>query len=291
MKSILIIGADSFTGKHLTSYLKGSGYNIYGSSLNGDNNLFKCDITKKEDLINLFNSVKPDFLINLSAISFAAHGKVDDFYRVNTIGTLNILDTLIESKIVPLKTILVSSATVYGNQGIEMLDESLCPKPANHYGASKYSMECLVSNYFSKLPIIITRPFNYTGVGQAEHFLIPKIVKHFKEKREYIELGNLNVSREFNDISFVCEAYKRLLESNYKSEIVNIASNRAIKLLDVISLMEKIANYEINIEVNPAFIRKDDIKKLTGSNKKLFNIVGEIKQKEFENTLKQMYEA
>jgi len=291
MKSVLIIGANSFTGRHLTTYLKDSGYNIYGSSLNGNNNLFKCDITKKEDLIELFNSVKPDFLINLSAISFVAHGKVDDFYRVNTIGTLNILDALIESKIDPLKTILVSSATVYGNQGIEMLDESLCPKPANHYGASKYAMETLSRNYFNKLNIIITRPFNYTGIGQDEHFLIPKIVKHFKEKRESIELGNLNVSREFNDISFVCEAYKRLLESNYKSEIVNIASNRAIKLLDVISLMEKIANYEIKIEVNPAFIRKDDIKKLTGSNKKLFNIVGEIKQKEFENTLKQMYEA
>ncbi len=291
MKSILIIGADSFTGKHLTSYLKDSGYNVYGSSLNGNNNLFKCDITKKDNLIELFKSVKPDFLINLSAISFAAHGKVDDFYRVNTIGTLNILDALIETKIDPLKTILASSATVYGNQGIEMLDESLCPKPANHYGASKYAMETLSQNYFDKLNIIITRPFNYTGIGQDEHFLIPKIVKHFKEKRESIELGNLNVSREFNDISFVCEAYKRLLESNYKSEIVNIASNRAIKLLDVISLMEKIANYKINIEVNPAFIRKDDIKKLTGSNKKLFNMVGEIKQKKFADTLKEMYEA
>ncbi len=65
---------------------------------------------------------------------------------------------------------MASSATIYGNQGLEVLDESLCPIPANHYGASKYAMECLVKNYFTKLNIIITRPFNYTGVGQAEHF-------------------------------------------------------------------------------------------------------------------------
>ncbi len=66
----------------------------------------------------------------------------------------------------------------------EVLDESLCPKPANHYGASKYAMESLVSGYFNKLPIIIIRPFNYTGVGQADHFLIPKIVEHFREKKK-----------------------------------------------------------------------------------------------------------
>ena len=292
MKKVLITGIDSFTGIHLSSYLENSGYDVFGTSLNkSDKKKYICDITKKDDIVKVLNQIKPDYLIHLSGISFAAHGNNEDFYKVNTIGTINILDAFLELNLNPEKIILVSSATVYGNQGLEVLDESLCPMPANHYGASKYSMECLVKGYFEKLPIIITRPFNYTGVGQAEQFLIPKIVKHFKEKKDVIELGNLHVEREFNDISLVCEVYKKLLESQSKSEVVNIASNRGIKLLDVISMMNDMVKHEIKVEVNPSFVRKDEIKSLTGSTDKLFQIIGYVEQKDFKDTLRDMIEA
>ncbi|QIV96502.1 nucleoside-diphosphate-sugar epimerase [Allofrancisella inopinata] len=291
MKKVLIIGVSSFTGIHLSKYLSSFGYDVYGTSLSSEGEKkYICDITIKTDVLAILDKVKPDYLIHLSGISFVAHGNNEDFYKINTIGTTNILDAILELKLNPLKIVLVSSATVYGNQGLEVLDETLCPKPANHYGASKYAMECLVSEYFTKLPIIITRPFNYTGVGQAEYFLIPKIVKHFKEKKEVIELGNLDVSREFNDVKFVCEAYKRLLESIYHSEVVNIASNKAIKLLDVISMMNDIASYEIKVEVNPTLVRSNEIKSLTGSESKLFSYVGAIKQREFKEVLKEMYD-
>jgi len=290
MKKVLITGIDSFTGIHLSSYLLNLGYDVYGTSfIQNSRKIYKCDITKKDDISMVIGTVKPDFIVHLSGISFAAHGNNEDFYKVNTIGTINILDVLIELDIVPEKIVIASSATVYGNQGIEILDESLCPKPANHYGASKYAMECLVRNYFSKLPIIISRPFNYTGIGQEKHFLIPKIVSHFKEHKTKIELGNIDVSREFNDIGFVCKVYKKLLESNVKSEVVNIASNRGIKLLDVIDIMSNIAGYDIAVEVNPAFVRKDEIQNLTGSTKKLFTLIGNIQHKSFSETLKDMY--
>ena len=291
-KKVLITGVDSFTGKHLSGYLEQSGFNVYGTSLvKSAEKKYRCDITQKSQVVDALKNVKPDYLIHLSGISFAAHGKAQDFYIVNTIGTTNILDAFVELNLKPQKIILASSATVYGNQRLEILDESLCPKPANHYGASKYAMECLSSNYFDKLPIIITRPFNYTGIGQAENFLIPKIVKHFKEKKEIIELGNLDVSREFNDVNFVCDVYKRLLECDATSEVVNIASGRGIKLLDVIDMMNEIAGYKIDVQVNPAFVRKNEIKTLVGSNKKLFSIIGNVKQIDFKNTLRNMYEA
>lgn len=291
MKKVLITGIDSFTGKHLASYLLDANYDVYGTSYSEElEKKYRCDITKKDEIKRVLDLVKPDFIIHLSGISFAAHGNSEDFYKVNTIGALNILDASLELELNPSKIILASSATVYGNQGLEILDESLCPTPANHYGASKYAMETLAKNYFNKLNIIITRPFNYTGVGQAEYFLIPKIVSHFKEKKTTIELGNLNVSREFNDVSFVCEVYKRLLETTHNSQVLNIATNRGIKLLDVIDMMQKIAGYKINVEVNPAFVRKDDIKTLTGSPKKLFELIGEVPQKDFNNTLREMFE-
>jgi nucleoside-diphosphate-sugar epimerase len=290
MNKVLITGIDSFTGIHLSSYLEKSGYDVYGTSLSkSDVKKYKCDITSKNDITDVLDKVKPDYLIHLSGISFAAHGNNEDFYRVNTIGTTNILDAFLGLGQNPKKIILASSATVYGNQGLEVLDESLCPRPANHYGASKYAMECLSREYFTKLPIIITRPFNYTGAGQAEHFLIPKILKHYKENKQVIELGNLHVSREFNDVEYVCEIYKRLIECDSKGEIVNICSNNGIKLLDVIDIMNKLSGYKIKVDVNPAFIRKDEINILIGSTKKLFKLIEYIEQKDFKLILEEIY--
>lgn len=289
---VLITGIDSFTGKHLSTYLELSGYEVYGTSLFAeDKKIYQCDLTKKDDVVKLFEQLQPDFIIHLAGITFTQHENDEDFYRVNTIGTMNILDALLEFQIKPEKVILASSATVYGNLSKEVLDEGLCPSPANHYGASKYAMETLAKNYFESLNIIITRPFNYTGVGQEGHFLIPKIVQSFKEKKDTIELGNLDVIREFNDVNFVCEVYRKLCESKVQSEIINICSNRGVKLLDVIDIMNNISKYKIKVKVNPQFIRKNEIKTLTGSSKKLFEIIGDINQKTLENTLTEMYKA
>lgn len=289
---ILITGINGFTGVHLEQYLIDQGFDVYGTVIDKaqKNNHIQCDITKKAQVDHVISSVMPDYVIHIAAISFVGESNASLIYDVNVMGTENLLQSLVDNSLTPKKVILASSATVYGNQGQEVLDESMCPSPVNHYGISKLAMEHMAANYFDAFDIIITRPFNYTGVGQEEHFLIPKIVKHFKEKKEIIELGNLDVSREFNDIDFVCEVYKKLLECDTNSEIVNICSNRGIKLLDVVEMMNELAGYKIEVKVNPAFVRKDEIKSLTGSPKKLFNITENIAQKNFENTLKDMFE-
>ena len=236
---VLITGIDGFTGQHLNKYLLNKGYKVFGTSLkNEKENIFKCDITKKDEIQTVINKIKPNYIIHLAAISFVGYENNNEFYNVNTIGTENLLMSI--NNVVD-KILIVSSAAVYGNQSSEVLDESMCVNPNNHYGISKYSAEQITKNYFDKLPIIITRPFNYTGVGQKDIFLIPKIIKHYKEKKEVIELGNLDVIREFNSVKFVCEAYFRLLNCEYKSEIVNIASGRGVKLLDIISYMNEIS--------------------------------------------------
>lgn len=280
---ILITAVDSFTGKYLSHFFEKRGYIVVGTTRQS------CDITNKESIQKVLKTAMPDYIIHLAAISFAAHQTQKDFYHVNTIGTLQLLDAILEAKLVCKKIILASSATVYGNQEVSILDESLCPRPTNHYGASKYAMETLVSSYFKKLPLLLVRPFNYTGVGQAEHFLIPKIVSHYKAKKKTIALGNLDVCREFNDIEYICVLYGELLEANATSEVVNLCSNRVIKLLDIITTMNQIAGYDIAVEVNPQFVRKDDIRSLSGSTKKLFSLIKKVPQKDFTSVLLSMY--
>lgn len=292
-KKVLIIGIESFTGKHLSRFLEVAGYEIFGTSfLEGDNKqIFQCNITDKENISSIIKHLLPEYIINLAGISFVAHANKELFYSVNVLAVENILESILEIKnYQPKKVILVSSATIYGNQTSDVLDESMIPNPLNHYGISKLAMELLAKTYFDKINIIIARPFNYTGIGQEEHFLIPKIVSHYKTHKKEIELGNIDVYREFNDVSYVCEIYNRLLESNIKNEIVNICSNRVIALKDVINQMNMIAGYDIKVNVNPLFIRANEIQSLSGSTAKLFGWIGNVSQKEFKTTLQDMYQ-
>ena len=292
-KKVLITGIDSFTGCHLKTYLKKQGYEVYGTVFrNGDNQeTFTCNITDKLACSSIIQHIQPNFIIHLAGIAYVGHDDTEAFYKVNILGTQNILDALYQVKSKVQKIILASSATVYGDQGCEELDESMCPQPANHYGISKLAMEHMAWMYRDKLPIIIARPFNYTGIGQSEQFLIPKIVSHFKRKEKVIELGNLHVAREFNDVEFVCEVYEKLLRSSFVSETVNLCSGKAISLLEIIAYMNQISGYNIEVKVNPLFVRENEIKRLVGSTKKLKKAISTIKNIEIEETLRKMYEA
>ena len=284
---VLITGIDGFSGIHLSRYLK-SYYEVFGTSLNKEEkHIFKCDITNKEEIKKVLDKVKPDYIIHLAGISFVGHSNYEDFYKVNVIGTQNLLESIKDVK----KIIIASSATVYGRQNREILSEDLSPNPLNHYAISKFGVEQIAKSFFNKLDIIVTRPFNYTGLYQNTSFLVPKIVSHFKDKKSVIKLGNLDVIREINSIDFVCEVYKRLLESEAKNIVVNIASKREVYLKDIIRIMNEIAGYEIKVIQDKSLIRKNEPKKLIGDNQLLFSLIGEVKNKSLREILEEMYNA
>ena len=151
-------------------------------------------------------------VVHLAALAFVAEQDPALFYQVNVIGTRNLLEALCNQSTHSECTILASSANVYGNSELEIISESSPTRPANDYAVSKLTMEYLAKTYCDKLPITITLPFNYTGVGQSDRFLIPKIVKHFKKRAPVIELGNLDVAREFSDVRDVALIYRLLAE-------------------------------------------------------------------------------
>ncbi len=289
--SVLITGINGFTGIHLERYLVSLGYEVYGTVIDTPmcENHYQCDITQVAQIDKVLESIRPDYVIHIAAISFVGESNASLIYDVNVLGTENLLQSLIKHKIEPKKVILASSATVYGNQGKEVLDESMTPQAVNHYGCSKLAMELISANYFERLPLIITRPFNYTGLGQADHFLIPKIIKHYKERAKTIELGNLDVAREFNSIDFIVQSYYKLMLCDDASVLVNLSSNQPIKLLDVIEQMNTIAGYTIEVAVNPAFVRPNDIASLAGCTQKLESIIGTLPKLSLKDTLTSMY--
>jgi len=292
-KKVLVTGVDGFTGIYLEDLLTKAGYDVYGIVYpkSGRRTHLVCNITNLQEVVTVFQSIKPDYVIHLAGISFVPHSNVKQIYDINLFGSLNILDAVLRTGVLPDKIVLASSANVYGNPAVEVIDESLCPIPVNNYSISKLAMECMARTYFERLNILITRPFNYTGVGQDGQFLIPKIVKHFREEQREIELGNLDVVRDFSDVRFVAGAYKKLMECTESSEIVNICSGTGISLMEIINKMNALAGYEIKIKINPAFVRKNDVKRLIGSNNKLISLIHEQNTISFDDTLRWMFES
>lgn len=290
-KKVLITGYGGFTGKLLGERLSKCGYKIFGLTVNEPNFDFeyKIDMTHYDQLCQVVTKIRPDYVIHLAAISAVTHQNLELFYRVNLFGTLNLLEALAEARVEPQKIVIASSAYVYGNTLEAKIAETVVPQPINHYGASKLAMEHMVATWFERFPIIITRPFNYTGRGQEPTFLIPKIVRAFREKSLSLELGDITVVRDISDVNFVLDVYSRLLESNIHSEIFNICSEEGYAVKDILAMMNEISGHDLKIKFNPSFSRKNDIPQLVGSNKKLFASLGEIPIIALNETLKIMY--
>jgi nucleoside-diphosphate-sugar epimerase len=150
-------------------------------------------------------------------------------------------------------------------------------------------MEYMARLWGDRLPIILARPFNYTGVGQTENFLLPKIVSHFQRVERVIELGNISVARDFQDVRFVADAYVRLLYANAAGRTVNLASGTSVSLMEVIGMMQEIAGYEIEVRVNPAFVRGNEVARLTGDNRRLQSLIGPLDIIPLRTTLEWMF--
>jgi nucleoside-diphosphate-sugar epimerase len=233
--------------------------------------------------------IRPEVVVHLAGVAFVAHEDVNDIYSSNIVGTRNLLAALAECGSVTGKVLLASSANVYGNSDVYPLDEDVPPCPENDYAVSKYAMELMARQWEDRLPLIIARPFNYTGVGQSKSFLLPKIVDHFARGETRIELGNIEVYRDFSDVRVVVDAYMRLLELGLPGTAYNVCSGVVHSIHDVLDMLAEIAGYEIEVTVNPAFVRDNEVKRLLGDNRRLVECIGELKQVSLAETLEWMY--
>jgi len=286
-KNILITGVSGFTGNHLSRSLIHKGAIVHGfsssdadeTSINGEN-ICAC-LTEPKTLFSAVKRTNPEYIVHLAGISFANHENALPYYNVNVLGTENLLKACAAYATNLKKIIIASSAAVYGHPKRDFVSEEDLIAPVSHYGVSKLAMEHIARSYSKTLPIILVRPFNYTGPGQPDHFLIPKIVSHFAEGKPKIELGNTNIVREFSDVRDIADYYVSLLASEYFGT-VNLCTGQSHSFADIINGLTDITDHKIDIETNPEFIRKNDLLRLVGSPKKLMSIT----KKNFSFTLR-----
>jgi nucleoside-diphosphate-sugar epimerase len=278
---VALTGATGFTGRFVAAALTKMGAAPVA---------LKADLQDKDAVDRAVAETEFDRLIHLAAHAFVHTSDWAAFYAVNQLGTFNLLDAVSRNK-GGARCIIASSAQIYGPNAEGLIAEDAAPNPANHYAISKYAMEQGGRLWGDRLDIVVTRPFNYTGVGQDTKYLVPKIVDHFQRRAPVIELGNTWVRRDFGDVRSVADAYAGLVMAATVPATVNIATGHVSSISDIIEKLTALSGHHIDVEVNPAFVRKGDVEVLGGDATLLRMTLPGWSPRSIDDTLRWLYEA
>jgi len=270
---VLITGVNGFVGTHLSNFLLNQGFEITGLDFAAAEKPFMvlhADITSYEELTNALADQSFDYIVHLAAFASVGQSFKNPLkvHAINYQGTLNLLEIINRSHKLKshLKKILyISSADIYENsdQPVNELSRVAATSP---YTASKIAAEVLIEYYqkIENLPVIIARPFNHIGKGQSLDFFLPSVIEQFKkalqkgEKSLNLDVGNIDIVRDFHSVEDVCRAYGLLLEKGIPGEIYNIGSGKGYNLKDIIEMIAEISSVEVKISVDLSKYRPAD---------------------------------
>jgi GDP-4-dehydro-6-deoxy-D-mannose reductase len=271
MKKVLIFGAGGFVGSYLSNEFLEHGYTVIGSDrsrgelLPKDVVLYTADLMDSNAIEDLINKELPDIIINLAAISSVGQSwsNPQTTMMVNVVGALNILEAARKCKKKP-KVMFIGSSEEYVNTN-EPINEETELNASNPYGISKVTQERFAKLYRDQygLYVYCVRPFNHTGVGQRDTFVLPSWCKQVAEieksgKPGTIKVGNIKVKRDFSHVKDIVRAYRMIVESDNCERIYNVGSGVAYPLDELLNYIIGLSNQKIDIEVDESRIRPTD---------------------------------
>jgi GDP-4-dehydro-6-deoxy-D-mannose reductase len=238
-----------------------------------------CDLLNQNSVNDLLDEVQPDCIIHLAAQSSAGISFDEPLQtiRSNVFPILYILDFL-RTRSTDTRMLAVGSADEYGpvSEDAMPLVESRALNPVNPYSLSKVMQEQCCKSYASlyDLDVVTTRSFNHTGAGQTDTFVLPSFARQVAEieagmRPPVIEVGNLEVRRDFLDVKDVGAAYIALIEKGRKGEVYNVCSGEAYSLQDLLDQIIEIAGVNVEVRMSDDRLRPVDTMELRGDNGKL----------------------
>lgn len=276
---IALTGASGFTGRFVAAALAARGIECVDLAV---------DLTDRAAVDAAVEATNFDRLVHLAALAFVDASDWAAFYAVNQLGTFHLLDAVARAR-PGTRCVLASSAQVYGPGAQGLIAENAPTRPANHYAISKLAMEQGATLWSDRLDLVVTRPFNYTGLGQETAYLIPKIVDHFRCRAPTIELGNLFVKRDFGDVRSVAEVYAGLVLADAPSSLLNISTGKLWSIDDILATLTTISGHRIDVVSNPRFVRANDVAVLGGDATRLRATLPDWRPRDLAETLGWMY--
>lgn len=271
MKKVLIFGAGGFVGSYLSREFLEHGYSVYGSDRIQGENLpdevrFRiADLMDSTDVENIINQVAPDIIVNLAAVSSVgmSWSIPQTTIQVNVVGALNIMEAAHKSQ-KKAKILLIGSSEEYIVSDFPMSEDRPL-NASNPYGISKVTQEQFAKMYREQygLKIYCVRPFNHTGIGQKDSFVLPSFCKQAAEIEKsgrpgVMKVGNLTVKRDFSHVRDVVRAYRMIAESDDCRIIYNVGSGKPYSLQEMLEYIVGLSSQKIEIEIDSTKFRPTD---------------------------------
>ncbi len=282
---VLVTGAEGFVASHLKPLLAANGHTVISTtrSIPAESQspfgpVVQLDLPCDDQVAAVLKEQKPDVVIHLAAMAAVGdcEANPESAYRANVEGTAS----LVRSMALVCKQarfIFISTSNIYGPAKAEYqpIHEDLGGAPVNVYAWTKLAAESWLQVHASLLdsPPTILRPFNHVGPGQSSIYALPGFAKQIVqiergELEPVVRVGNLKVRRDIMDVRDVVKAYLKVIESPQLSGTFNICSGEAFMLSDLLDQMAASASVPVEVAIDPARLRPNDLELLYGSSQK-----------------------
>ena len=284
---VLISGITGFLGRHLACSLLADGHTVWGFSNElGDSmpqaQVKALDLLDADALTDYVRAAAPDAVFHLGGLSHvgASFGRPGDYFRVNVVGTRNLLRAVAVacpeggSK---ARIVVASSAEVYGAvpEDEQPIGEDRALDPRSPYAMTKAATELLALDAGA----IVTRSFNIVGPGQARIFALPSFARqlaciaHARAAGAAVDgvlrVGDLSPRRDFTPVDDAIVAYRILLDHGVPGKIYNIARGRTLSIAEILDRLCAVAGVEVEIRREESRVRAVDMPLLCGDSTRL----------------------
>lgn len=297
---VLIFGASGFVGPYLAKEFEENGYEVVGTDIKETTVMpFRfADILDAGSVERVVRETSPDMIVNLAAISSVGQSWniPQTTVSVNVIGALNILEAARRLEHSP-KILFVGSSEEYEASDKPISEKN--PLNANNpYGISKAAQERFAEVYRERfgMKIYCVRPFNHTGPGQSDSFVLPSFCKQVAEIEKsgrpgVIKVGNLSAKRDFSHVKDIVRAYRMILESGDCETVYNVGSGMAHGLDEMLDYILKFSRQEITVEIDPKRFRPVDTPVICCDNSLIREKLGWKPQLSVFDALREMVES
>ncbi len=303
MTTCLITGVGGFCARHVAARLdQEGGCRVVGTGLRAQppagirlDDYLQADVCERGALAAIVRKTKPDWVVHLAGLR---EGTDADVQRVNVEGSGNLLEALRQDA-PEARVLLIGTAAEYGfvdEADLPVTEQHPC-RPVGVYAMSKHEAvrAGLELARRDRLKVVVARPFNVIGPGLPPSLVLGAVLNQAVRAARaaadpvVLRVGNLDAQRDFVAVGDVADAYVRMLRSDHWGEVFNLCSGRPYAVRAAVELLLARAGRPIRMEVDPARVRRSEVRVNYGSYEKARRAFGFTPVTSVEESIRAMW--